>query len=393
MTTFGDEMRRLMAEQGVSLRGLAKRVHYDVGYLSKVANGRKPPSVELATALDAALGADGALTALAVAKERLPGTPLDPDTEERLRKAVQQPRRVDTAVVDSLAVTLAAQRRLEDAIGSVPLVEPITTHLAVIEDLVRDARGPLRPRVLDVAAQWAQFCGWLHTANGRLAPARAWFDRASEWALEAGDRNMVATALSFKGHVAWLAGHVGPVIGLSQAAQRDRSVYVGQLTYDALQEARGHALAGDRAAAERKIGEAGELAARTAEYDGEVPPWQYYRLPAFFALEQGLVYRYLGQEDPASNQRAVDLLTAGLTGLPDEMRGAEWTGDYRCQLVLAHIQADEPEQATAAAAEAAKIARETNSPRLIAQLQRLHARLAATWPTLPAVTDLGEHLA
>ncbi|WP_067071828.1 helix-turn-helix domain-containing protein [Carbonactinospora thermoautotrophica] len=389
MTMFGDEMRRLMAEQGVSLRGLAKRVHYDVGYLSKVANGRKPPSVELATALDAALGADDALAALAVAKERLPGTPLDPDAEERLRKAVQQPRRVDTAVIDALAATLAAQRRLEDAIGSVPLVEPITTHLAVIEDLVLDARGPIRAKVLDVAAQWAQFCGWLHANTGTRSTARTWYDRAAEWAAEADNADMVATAWSMKGHLAWMTGRVGPMIGLSQAAQRPaRRVSPGVRALAAQQEARGHALAGDGDATERKLDEAQALAARAAEHPEDEPAWIYFYSPDFLTMQRGLAYRYLGR-----HAQAVELLTTGLAGLPEELRRAEWAAWYLYQLAVAHEQAGEPEQACAVAAEAADIARQTRAIRLRVQLQRLHARLAATWPTLPAVTDLGEHLA
>ncbi|WP_171843072.1 helix-turn-helix domain-containing protein [Carbonactinospora thermoautotrophica] len=391
MTRFGDEMRRLMAEQGVSLRGLAKRVHYDVGYLSKVANGRKPPSAELATALDAALDADGALTALA--GTRLPGATLDPDAEDRLRQAVQHPSRVDAAVVDSLAVTLAAQRRLEDAIGSVPLVDPVTAQLTVIEDLVRDARGPLRPKVLDVAAQWAQFCGWLYEANDRFAPARAWFDRATEWAIEAGNADMVATVLTFQGSLAWRAGHVGSVIGLSQAALRDRNVYPGQRAFAAMQEARGHAMAGDGDAADRAIDTALDLLGLATERPEDAPPWLYFHSENFFTLQRGLTYRYLGRHDRARNGQAVAWLTAGLDGLPADQRRAEWAGEFVYHLAVAHEQADEPEQACAVAAEAADIARQTRAIRLRAQLQRLHARLAASWPTLPAVTDLGERLA
>src|SRR6266849_2721229 len=65
MTAFGEEMRRLMAERGISLHQLAKIVNYDVGYLCKVKNGRKPPSAAIAARVDAALGAGGALAALA----------------------------------------------------------------------------------------------------------------------------------------------------------------------------------------------------------------------------------------------------------------------------------------------------------------------------------------
>jgi hypothetical protein len=65
MTVFGEEMRRLMTERGLSLRRVAKLTSYDVGYLSKVMNGRKPATRKVAGRLDHTLGANGVLLAAA----------------------------------------------------------------------------------------------------------------------------------------------------------------------------------------------------------------------------------------------------------------------------------------------------------------------------------------
>ena len=65
MSEFGDELRRLMAEQGMSLRELGRRSHYDHGYLSRVARGLRQPSPDVAAHLDNVLGTEGALAALA----------------------------------------------------------------------------------------------------------------------------------------------------------------------------------------------------------------------------------------------------------------------------------------------------------------------------------------
>jgi hypothetical protein len=192
---------------------------------------------------------------------------------------------------------------------------------------VREARGDLRPHAVRLGAQWAQFVGWLNTATARFPNADRWFDRALQWATEAGDHEMIATALSFKGHLAWLTGHVGPTIGLSQAVQRQPGVYAGQLAYDALQEARGHAVMGNGDMVDRKVDEANELALLAVEQLPEAPPWHYYRHEAFWLLEEGRVYRYLGRAG-----RAADLLTTGLDALPAEQQGAEWADDYRRDL-------------------------------------------------------------
>jgi plasmid maintenance system antidote protein VapI len=57
MAEFAAEVRRFMAERGISLRGLARAASYDPSHLSKVLNGRKPASPYLAARLDDALGA------------------------------------------------------------------------------------------------------------------------------------------------------------------------------------------------------------------------------------------------------------------------------------------------------------------------------------------------
>ncbi|MEU6034463.1 helix-turn-helix domain-containing protein [Actinomadura sp. NPDC047616] len=62
--TFGEKMRALMDQQGISLRKLAKITHYDPGLLSKVWRDLQPPSESMANRLDDVLGAGGALAAL-----------------------------------------------------------------------------------------------------------------------------------------------------------------------------------------------------------------------------------------------------------------------------------------------------------------------------------------
>ncbi len=62
--TFGNELRRLREQRGLSLKKFAHLVHYDPGYLSKIENGLKPPTATLATACDAALDTGGMLAAL-----------------------------------------------------------------------------------------------------------------------------------------------------------------------------------------------------------------------------------------------------------------------------------------------------------------------------------------
>jgi tetratricopeptide (TPR) repeat protein len=385
VTSFGVEIRRLMAERGVGLRALARQVQYDPGYLSKVVNDRKAVSGDLARRLDAALNAGGVLAAFAAA----PGLngAFTSEDEERLVLAARHPKRLDQGVVASLAGVLAAQRRLEDQVGSAAMLKPVTAQLAVVSDLAGEARAPLRGDVLSVAGQYAQFAGWLNANTGRLADAGKWYDRALEWAAESGDANMAATALNMKGHVAWLAGKVGPIIGLSQAAQNGRAISAGVRALAVQQEARGHALAGDGDQAGRKLDAAASLTEHAAAHGEDEPPWIYFFSPGYLALQRGLAYVFLGRY-----ARAIDLLSAGLADMPAEVRHSEWVGGYLVRLAAAHAHAGDVDHVCSVAAEVLLIVSQTGSSRLRAQLSRLQARLAARWPDVLAVAELGDRL-
>jgi tetratricopeptide (TPR) repeat protein len=381
--TFGKEIRRLMAEQRVGLRELARQVHYDPGYLSKVVNGQKAVSGNLARRLDAVLDAGGVLAAFRTIPD-LRGT-FAYDDGERLILAARCPKRLDREIIKSLAEVLAAEHRLAGQVDPMQMLKAVTAQLSVVLDLTREARAPLRGEVLGVAGQYGQFAGFLNAYVGRLSVANAWQDRALGWAAESGDADMTATTLNLKASVALLAGKVGPMIGLSQAAQRGTAPTADVRALALQLEARGHALAGDEDNAHRKLDEAASLIGNAAGDPKAGPPWAVYgSSPAYLALQRGLAYFYLDR-----NARAVQWLSAGLTELPPEAEQSELFAGYRVQLAAAHARAGDPEQACSVAAQAVLIGHQTGSPRLRAQLDRLLAQLSARWPTLPAVTDLG----
>ncbi|MEU8086575.1 helix-turn-helix transcriptional regulator [Micromonospora sp. NPDC049101] len=65
---LGECLRRCREAAGLSLSGLARRVNYSRGYLSKVETGRAPGNVQLARRCDDALATDGILARLAQAQ-------------------------------------------------------------------------------------------------------------------------------------------------------------------------------------------------------------------------------------------------------------------------------------------------------------------------------------
>lgn len=87
---FGTELRRIRTEQCLSLSALARLIHYSKGYLSKIENGEKPPTWDVAIRCDDTLGARGALTQLLPVEAR----------QVRDRPGVVRPRQLPASVPD-----------------------------------------------------------------------------------------------------------------------------------------------------------------------------------------------------------------------------------------------------------------------------------------------------
>jgi hypothetical protein len=164
------------------------------------------------------------------------------------------------------------------------------------------------------------------------------------------------------------------MIGLTEAAEHFQGVYVGQLAYDALQAARGHAVADEVAEVKASMAKAADLAEQTREYTGPVPPWHYYRTPGFFALERGRVYRYLAHRDGYA-RRAVDELRGGLGSLPADVRNAEWVSAYLFDLAVMLAVDGDSAEAGRVLDEVLQVAEATGAVGLAESATRLARRL------------------
>ncbi|WP_338090620.1 helix-turn-helix domain-containing protein [Planosporangium thailandense] len=373
---FPAELRRLRLARGLSLRALAALVYQGKSLVHELETGQAQPTVDITGRLDAALGAGGALNRLVQA-----GPEISADDQDRLDYVARCPRRADTATIDALETLLAGQRRLEDSIGAAAVLPAVRAELDLLTDLVDEAREPIRLRLVDLSGQWAQFLGWLHIATGEPAAARAWLGQALEWATEAYNKDMIGTVLSFRGYLAEEQGQMGSAIGLTRVSLRDPHVFVGQRAYDQYQLARALARVGDRTDAVEALAAGDDLAQAAAAYDGVMPPWHYYRSPAFFALEGGVVYRLLGQQQPDRSVQAVELLTSGIEGLPADAQGADWAGVYLCHLAAAHGQLGDVRTAEEVLERVRAIARATRSARLTARVSTTARRLGLSADT------------
>ncbi|MEV0381783.1 helix-turn-helix transcriptional regulator [Nonomuraea sp. NPDC050643] len=299
----------------------------------------------------------------------LPALAPDTDLYERITRAIEHPSRVDVATVQWLEHCLAEHRRVEDTIGSRPLLPLIHAQLSTVADLARGARGPLADRAVAVLAQYAQFIAWMCHDSRQPAASLAWYDRSHAWALEAGDACLASTTLNMRAHQAWSLGDAPRCVRLAEASRwHDGRTTHGVQGMAAQMAGRGHAQLGEANQARTRLAEAEDLIRTAAEHPEGEPPWMYFYGEGWFLMQRGMAELELGD-----GRRAADFIERGLSTLPGSYRrDRAWFG--AC-LARAHILQGDAEAATAIATDVAPDAVAVNTY-AVTELRRAAHELA-----------------
>jgi transcriptional regulator with XRE-family HTH domain len=242
-------------------------------------------------------------------------------------------------------------------LGCQAVLPSMPRHLVAVEQLLAGASGRARTELLEVGARYGEFTSWLYQDAGNAQAATLWADRSVAWATEAGDHSMVAYAMTRKAHLAADQADEEGTVGLAQAAQR-YAVTRRVQAIAMLQEAHGHALAGEERIALDRLDIALELAERAAHDGG---PGRYLS-PGYVELQRSTCWLALGRPD-----RAIPLLERELTALPAVHRRDR--GVYTARLARAYAMAGEREQAATVAREAREVAKATGSRRILRELR------------------------
>jgi transcriptional regulator with XRE-family HTH domain len=248
MTDFGAELRRLMAERGLSQNETARRVPCDPGYLSKVAAGAKRPSPGTAARLDDILGAGGKL------RDMLPPV--------QRREAVQL-RPVRSGAVEALQVTMSGDPD-GSGIGGDGLAElvqhyahavAVAPSTAVYGELLsaRSFAGTLLGRsALHRRAELTVTAGWLSSLLaissadlGDHAAAIVWCADTERRGRDAGYLELLGWAALTRALIAWYQGD--PLRSAAAAERGQADGHPGSVAYAKLaaHEMRCRAMLGD----------------------------------------------------------------------------------------------------------------------------------------------------
>lgn len=260
MTDFTETVRSLMAERCISVRGLASRVNYDQGGLSKIISGKRRCPPNLARLIDEFLGAGGAVIAAAA------DSPEPPADAEKIRRALD----------DALAEGMISAALLDDWDASVSrygLRTRDTPAPLLLSDLTSDL-GELRlaigrhrsasalPRlVLTVARMSGLVCLTLIKAGDRQA-WRRWGRTARYAGSESGDPGTLAWVTAQEAYGYYYAGDMPGAVACARAAIGATSVpCVGAVLAAAL-EMRALAVMGDAPAVMSALNKAEQIHGR-----------------------------------------------------------------------------------------------------------------------------------
>ena len=188
MTDFGEELRRLLAERGVSLRNIARQVECSPGYLSNVASGRKPLTPSLAVRLDRVLGTGDQLIAYALRPEQEYSSRPDIDLIRRgLDDTLSEGAMAQAALDDWERMVIRYGRATRDQPAGA-LLNEISADLAELKLTLRRHRSASALRQLTrIAAQMAGLMGLTFIKLGDRRSFREWARTARLAAIEAGD--------------------------------------------------------------------------------------------------------------------------------------------------------------------------------------------------------------
>jgi hypothetical protein len=240
--------------------------------------------------------------------------------------------------------------------------------------------------LLSFGACGAEFAGWLYRDVNDPVQAGFWYDRAMEWAQEAGDFPMQGYVLLKKSQMAYDHRDAVRVLSLAQAAQEGPWQLPGRVRAEVTQqEALGMAMLGEPLPAiERKLDDARQLLAQ-ATADGEQPG-----LPGAYFTDNTLLLRNASSFTEAGKPaRAAmvfgEVLTRGSLSRRD-------TGYFRARRAAALALSGEPDEAARVGLASLDIAIATNSRRTLRVLTEV-IRMLTPWNGRPPVHELREAMA
>jgi transcriptional regulator with XRE-family HTH domain len=381
MTDLSSELRRLLAERGMSLRDLARHVPCDSGNLSKIARGQKRPSPELAARLDEVLGAGGGIAALvpAVAPGAL-GTDLD--LIELARRA--EASDLGSGTLELLNAAVDGMCRDYPGADAVALSARAGQHLRYVTRLLGGRVTLAQHRELLVIAGWLSAliaCTCYDTGDAMAARTACRMTR--QFGSQAAHAVLVAWSFEIAAWFALVEGRYPETVALSEAGLEHAGVTSAGVQLS-LQAARGYARMGDTRAGQAL--QAGR--ARLDRLPAPEHPQHHFEFDgAKYEFYVATILTWLGSDDAAAEAHAREVVRqcgeAG--GWPTRL------GTTRLNLGLLAARRGDLDEAISHGTAALRLPR--RSAELLPRAGELCRAMADRYPGEHLVDEYGEELA
>jgi transcriptional regulator with XRE-family HTH domain len=417
-TEFGEELRKRRLEAGLSLTALSGAVHYSKAQLSKVERAIKAPSRDLVRLCDAALGANGALIALAYhATADAPAEPMTGQVDEedwimqlspdgpnqfqpmgrrevmsagtaslmtwRSDRTSQASPASGAGMLEASRSLFAHYRRLGQTVEPGLLLPVLIAQTHTLRELSTQSDAGTRRQLLALGSRYAEYVGWLMQETGNERAALWWTQRAVDLAAAGGDQALASYALVRRALVTLYRDDAKQTIALARRAQ-NRTLPPRIRGLAAQREAQGHALAGDLNACLRALERARTLLVCQEDDSGE-PVIGTMHLPDPVGMVTGWCLVDLGRPREASEELDRQLALVSQDAVRTQVR-------YGVRRALAHASAGEIDHACALTAPLLDGVAAVRSATVTTDLQRL-ARVLARYSGNPSVRQLGPRLA
>ena len=306
-----------------------------------------------------------------------------PDELEHVTVALDDARRyLDGSVVDYFRQQLRRSKTDDGAFGPARALPMVLGILRAIAQHARDVTPDLRPRLLALGADSAEFAGWLYRDLEDPASAAYWYDRAMEWAQAANDTAMQGYVLLKKSQMAFDQRDAYRVSMLAEAAQHGPWQLPIKIRAEVTQqEALGMAMLGEpMSAIERKIDESCRLLTE-ASPDDEAGLSGAYFTAETLSLRCAACYTEAGK--PAQAATMFDeVISRGTLSRRD-------VGFFNARRATALALSGEPDEAAAVGLASVRVAQETHSERTMRVLGEV-VRTLEPWSSRPGPRALRE---
>ncbi|MDC0769670.1 helix-turn-helix domain-containing protein [Streptomyces sp. HD] len=408
---FGAELRRLRMSAGFTLTQFASSVHYSKGQISKIETGQQRATPEFARLCDVVLDTGGTLEALApkrtrrrpgqfpvpdqagvmreIPPERPGDAPSPPPSRRQLMAAGAMsvfgigptapppPAPSDRPLLDAYRTLFDQYRRIGQMSSPRALLPTLAEQTSALRGLAARTSGRTAAGLLNLAARFAEYTGWMAQEAGDEAEAARWTSHAVDLAESAGDRQLASYALVRHALITYYRGESTDTIDLAEGAlssglpPRIRALAAQRV-------GQGHALGGDHDACMRRLDQARDLFGRAAAETSEsgAPVLGPTHLSDPVSLVRGWCLVDLGRPRQAAEILDVECARLPAHALRNQAR-------YGARRALAHSLAGEIDHACELTGHLLRNTACVGSETIATDLRRL-SRVLARHPRRPA---------